>query len=93
MALNKEVIFSIVNDLAKAFTDNSATSYIKMGRPGCVVGVPSVPTPICPKRSHVAILKILTDHLQVLQVITVHCNLPCALCSSHTFPHNMQLSF
>jgi len=42
VALNEEVIFSIVNDLAKAFSANSAALYIKMGRPGCEVGVPRV---------------------------------------------------
>ena len=44
VALNEEVIFSIVNDVAKAFAVNPAALYIKMGRPGCEVGVPRVPT-------------------------------------------------
>jgi len=41
--LNEKVIFSITNDFAKAFADNSAALYIKMGRPGCEVGVPRGP--------------------------------------------------
>jgi len=49
VTLNEEVIFSIVNDLAKAFAVNSAALYIKMGRPGCEVGVPKVPNLIFPK--------------------------------------------
>jgi len=44
VALNEKVIFLIENDLAKAFAVNSAALYIKMGRPGCEVGVPWVPT-------------------------------------------------
>jgi len=48
-ALNEKVIFSIVNDLAKAFSVNSAALYIKMGCPGCEVGVPRVPTLSVPK--------------------------------------------
>jgi len=40
VSLDEEVIFSIVNDLAKAFENNSAALYIKMGSPGCEVGVP-----------------------------------------------------
>ena len=40
MALNEEVLFSIVNDLAMAFAVNSAVVYIKLGRPGCEVGGP-----------------------------------------------------
>jgi len=47
--VNEEVIFSIVNDLAKAFAVNSAALYIEMGRPGCEVGVPRVPTLSVPK--------------------------------------------
>jgi len=65
VALNEGVIFLIVNDLVKAFAVNSAALYIKMGRPGCEVS-----HPVCPKGPQAIILKILTDHLQVLQVIT-----------------------
>jgi len=49
VALNEEVIFLIVNDLAKVFVVNSAALYIKLGRPGCEVGVPRVPTVSVPK--------------------------------------------
>jgi len=49
VVVNEEVIFSIVNDLAKAFAVNSAALYIEMGRPGCEVGVPRVPTLSVPK--------------------------------------------
>ena len=49
VAQNEEVIFSIVNDLAKAFAANSAALYIKMGRPECEVGLPMVPTLSVPK--------------------------------------------
>ena len=48
-ALNEKVIFSIGNDLAKAFAVNSAALYIKIGRPGCELGVPRVPTLSVPK--------------------------------------------
>jgi len=43
VALNEEVIFSIVNGLAKAFAGNSAALYNKMGCPGYDVDVPRVP--------------------------------------------------
>jgi len=49
VALNAEVIFSIVNDLAKVFVVNSAALYIKIGRPGYEVGVQRVPTLSVPK--------------------------------------------
>jgi len=49
VALNEKVICSIVIDLAKALAVNSAALYVKMGRPGCEVGVPRVPTLSVPK--------------------------------------------
>jgi len=49
VALNEQVIFSIVNDLAKGFAVNSTALNNKMGRPGCEVGVPRVPTLSVPK--------------------------------------------
>jgi len=49
VALNEKEILSIVNDLQLSFVDNSAALYIEMGRPGCEVGVPRVPTLSVPK--------------------------------------------
>ena len=49
VALNEEVLFSIVNDLAMTFAVNSAVLYIKVGRPGCEVGVPKVPSHTYPQ--------------------------------------------
>ena len=43
VAPNEEVLFSILNDFAKAFAVNSAALYIKIGRPECEVGDPKVP--------------------------------------------------
>jgi len=44
VALNEEAISSIVNHLGNAFAVNSAALYIKIGRPGCEVGVIRFPT-------------------------------------------------
>jgi len=50
VALNGEVIFLIVNDLAKAFAVNPEALCIKMGHPGCELVSQGSP-PYLPQRS------------------------------------------
>ena len=83
--------FLIVNDLAKAFAVNSAALYIKIGRPGCEVGVPRVPTlsvSKVPRRPFWKYWLIICKFFEWL-----HHNPHCAVCRSHTFPQNMRLLF